>query len=151
MCMLTKWDYSPRTEGLRLLHQGHQIATGFFRLNGFIVVPYGSVPPSEHVVTQPDLPYLSIPRFWERVSRLNINLYPDIVISAPADLKSQAVKLLATSPLPAPDMTKLQSLWAKHETRILNEIYKLIPHTKDTIKSITIWPTNFGTNCSFTR
>lgn len=144
--MRTIWEYSPRTEGLRLLHNSHQIATGFFRANGFLVLPLGHQATGDHVVYTPDLPYLSVPRFWAKSSRIDASTLP---LQAPSDLVHSVTKLLASSPIPAPNYAVTESLWTAHQDQIISMIYQLIPGKKDAIKNITIYPTVISTGCSF--
>jgi len=37
--MKVSLDYGPRTEALRLLHSAHQIAAGFYKINGLVPLP----------------------------------------------------------------------------------------------------------------
>ena len=146
--MLTTWDYSPQTEANRLLHNAHQIATGFYKLNGFMVLPYGTCPSLDNCVSLPNLNYLSIPRFWSRAGRVDVTSLP---IVAPTDLVAQTKSLMAKANLPKPSYQATQKLWAKHEAKIIKLIYQLIPHKANSISNIIIWPTSFGTGCSFNR
>lgn len=143
--MKTTWEYSSNTEALRLLHVAHQISTNFFKVNGFIVLPH-PCPTADNLVSFPDLRYLSIPRFWQRVSRLNIT---DLPVIAPSDLVVMVTKLLEKAKLPPPNYTHIQKTWSTHQEQIISEIYRLIPHKKNSITDIVIMPTNFGTSCSF--
>lgn len=147
--MLTTWEYSPEKEALRLLHTAHQLAAGFYRLNGFIVLPYPQYRPTQNQVAFPDLPYLSIPRFWNQAARINISEYPGIDMQVPASLSTSVEKLLASASLPQPDFTTVKAVWDKHEAEIISAIYEVIPSQKNSLKSILIWPTTLGTSCSF--
>ncbi len=145
--MQTVWDYSPRHEAERLIHCAHQIATGFFRVNGFITLPYPAIL-GDHIVSIPNLPYLSVPRFWQRSSRIDLSTLP---IIAPKDLVDETEELIKRANLPKPDFSKLQKVWDKNQDEIMDTIYNLIPHKKDSVSRIEIWPTAFGTGCSFNR
>lgn len=148
--MITKWEYSLKTEALRLLHDANGIATGFFRLNQFYPLPYTkNAPCGNNIVLLPDLPYLSIPRFWDRVAKIDISHLPGSNNSVPTELISQAQTLLENANLVTPKYQSTQKAWVRIEKRVLDTIYSLIPHTRNSIKSITVWPTNFGTSCSF--
>ena len=46
-------------------------------------------------------------------------------------------------------MKKSRKLWTKIQDEVLNEIYNVLPSKKNAIKKIVIYPTAFGTNCSF--
>ncbi len=147
--MKTTWQFSPRTEALRIIHTAHNIANGFYRLNGFIVLPYDTKIISDQIVLLPNLPYLSIPRFWDHCSRIDIKSTPSIKMTVPEDLITSTQKLLESSQIPTPNLDLLKIAWQKNSAKIRAEIYRLIPHLKNTIKSVNIWPTNFGTGGSF--
>src|SRR3990167_2633241 len=145
--MQTVWEYSPELEAKRLLHNAHQIATGFYKLNGFIVLPHPA-PAADNIVSLPILPYLSIPRFWNQAGRLDVSTLP---INVPPALLKSTVNLLESAHLPRPDFSATQKLWAKHQNRIISAIYDLIPGKRNSISKIIIWPTAFGTGCSFNQ
>lgn len=145
--MQTVWNYSTRLEAERLIHCAHQIATGFFRVNGFITLPYPAIE-GDHIVSIPNLPYLTIPRFWQRASRIDLTTLP---IIAPTDLINETEELIKKANLPKPDFSKLQKTWSKNQNEIMKTIYTLIPYKKDSVSKIEIWPTAFGTGCSFNR
>lgn len=144
--MLTTWEYSAKTEAERLIHVAHNIANGFFKTNNFIVLLYNPNSTNANVVTFPDLPYNNIPRFWKTVKILDVNNLPMII---DPKLIDQVGGLITQYKLVEPKFEKTKLLWEKVETEILNEIYKVIPSKKDLIKKIIIYPTVFGTNCSF--
>lgn len=141
--MVTKWEYSLETESLRILHAARQTAVGFYKTNHFIVLPK-SITPFTGTVYLPELPYLSIPRFWDLVRKINVDTMP---ITAPKTLVEAVKKLLV---LPSePSLNKLKNLWDIHQNEIINCIYELIPSKKDSVTEIIILPTSFGTGCSF--
>lgn len=144
--MRTAWKYSPQTETARLVHVASHVASGFFKANNFWVLPYGKCPNLENCVSLPDLPYLSIPRFWDRCSRINTKVIP---LRVPPDLLRATEILLAGAGMPKPNWSKTEERWFKIEKKIIAEIYKLIPAKKNWIKKIVIWPTAFGTGASF--
>ena len=65
------------------------------------------------------------------------------------DLIKSSGKLLTAANLPALSDHPAQKTWSESESRILECIYTLIPSKKDSVSQITVWPTNFGTSCSF--
>ncbi len=146
--MVTTWEYSLELEAKRLLHNAHQIAVGFYKINGFVVLPYESAKDLDNFVSFPNLPYLSIPRFWERAARLDVSTLP---IEVPSDLLNETVELLKKANLPKPNYQKIQRVWRKHQNKVISQIYELIPSRKDTITKIVIWPTAFGTGGSFNQ
>lgn len=141
------WEYSVETEAKRVLHTAHQIAVGFYRLNGFYVLPYS--PKNKdfggNLVYFPDLPYHKIKRFWEEVKRIDIRQIP---IKADPKLISATENLIKENPLPRPDVRKNNGL-KKMAKSLLTEAGKTIPFTKNAITKITIYPTTLGTKCSF--
>lgn len=146
--MKTIWKYSIETECLRLLHGAHQIGVGFYKINGFIPLPYSKSIASDNFVSFPELNYLSIPRFWEQVKHIDVSTLP---IKASAKLVEQTAKLLSLANLTKPEFSKLQKEWDKHQEKILAEIFKLIPDKASQVSEIIIMPTAFGTGCSFNQ
>ncbi len=147
MKIKTTWDYSLDHEAQRLIHVTSQIATGFFKVNGFYPVSYGSVPPQYITVLLPDLPYLTIPRFWEKVAKIPVSQMH--MIDQPG-LTSQLKKLLIKAP-DEPDISKIKIAWDKISKKFFEQVYALLPNKKELIKEIIVWPTNFGTACSFSN
>lgn len=147
LCMKVKttWDFSLDLEAQRLIHATRQIAVGFYKTNGFYPIPYGTTPVRDINVLLPDLNYLSIPRFWEKVAK--VPLAQMHMINEP-ELTSQLKKLLINTP-PTPDISNIKTQWAKISDEFMDQVYKILPHKKGLIKEIIIWPTNYGTSCSF--
>jgi len=142
----TVWEYSIKTEAERLLHCAHQMAVGFYRVNNFIVLPYTPKIGGAHIVTFPDLPYNKIPRFWEKIKKIDIQVLP---IRVNKSILEQTAKLLEKADLPAPEFENTKNQWGKAQNEILSEIYRIIPSKKGSIKEIIIYPTSFGTSTSF--
>lgn len=142
----TVWEYSLETEAKRLLHCAHQMTVGFYRVNNFKVLPFPIEKKNALAVSFPDLNYISIPRFWENVRKININNFP---IQAKSDLVIQTIDLLKKANLPAPQFQNTEILWGKACKEILNTIYQIIPSKKGLVKEIIIYPTSFGTSSSF--
>lgn len=146
--MATTWEFSLETETLRVLHTARQISTGFYRVNNFLLVPFGQKVTLPNQVTFPDLPYTTIPRFWEKVRKVDDTKLP---ISAPVGVISETRALLEKTDIKAPDMTNVQSSWQGIEKKFLSEVYRIIPSKRDWVTGITIYPTLSGTTCSFSR
>lgn len=144
--MLTKWEYSSKTEAERLLHCAHQMAVGFYKINNFIVLPYTQKIKNSHLVTFVDLPFNKIPRFWEKAKSIDITTLP---IRVDKKLAQDTQKMLDRANLLKPEFTEIQKNWQKAEKDIISEIYKLMPIYKNRIRKIVIYPTIFGTSCSF--
>ena len=143
---VSTWEYSTKTEAERLIHCAHEIISGFFKSNNFIVLPYNPKVQNAQIVTFPDLPYLKISRFWKQVKNMDIKNYPFVTDQS---LLIQTQKLLENANLPKAKFDHIKKLWAKSEKNILTEIYRILPNKKDVLKKITIFPTVFGTNTSF--
>ena len=149
MKVKTTWSFSLDHEAQRLIHNCHAISNGFFKTNGFYPVPIGSV--DEHVasVLLPDLPYLTISRFWEKVAKIPIDQMH--MIDQPK-LTSQLKKLLLQIPsIPSPDFAKVKLQWDKISPEFFNQVDQIFPNKKGLINEVIIWPTNFGTSCSFSK
>ncbi len=142
--MKTYWDYSPVTEAHRLLHAVQGISTGFYRLNNFIVLPFPSKEAPNTVII-PDLPYVSINRFWDRVKKINADTIP---INIPKRLEKQTLALIQKISF-SPPPTDIRKIWAEYQIPIMNLIYQILPPKKNAVKNLYIWQTNFGTSCSF--
>ena len=70
--MKVVWEGTAKTEALRLVNIASGISCGFFKHNGFLVLPQNTHDlNSSRVVTLPELNYTSVPRFWERVGRID--------------------------------------------------------------------------------
>jgi len=146
MKIRTFWEYSPKTEAERLIHCAHQIAVEFYRVNNFIVLPYNPNIKNANIVTFPDLPYNKIPRFWEKVKKMNIYAHP---IKFEKSLVDETQKIIGLAKISKPDFEKIKKLWSKVENAVVSELYKIILASKNKINKITIFPTAFGTNTSF--
>lgn len=144
--MKTVWEYSLQTEALRLLHSAHQIAVGFYKLNGFTPLPSLKNLKSDRVVSFPALPYSTIPRFWDQARKIDVSTLP---ISADPQLVAQIIPLLSALKLAPPHMTHVKKLWQTHQAKILRQIFDLVPAKKGQVSQILIMPTSFGTGGSF--
>lgn len=146
MKSLTTWEYSEKTEAERLIHCAHQIIVGFYKTNNFIVLPYNPNIDKAHIVTFPDLKYTKIPRFWEQAKKVDVN---NKLVVDNQYLVTSISNIIQEAKLEKVDFKKTKELWSKVQNQVLNEIYRVLPSKKDKIKKITIYPTLFGTSCSF--
>ncbi len=147
MKVKTTWEHSIKTETERVLHCAHQIAVNFYRINNFVVLPHTPKSGSLNLVTFPDLPYSHVPRFWDKVKTIDITTLPLKKIDKKTMEKTG--ELLKTVNLPKPNIEALEKTWVKAQDQILTKIYEIIPNKKGRIKKIIIYPTVFGTSCSF--
>lgn len=133
--MKVVWEGTAKTESLRLLNIVSCVSNGFFKHNGFLVLPIGSKDlKSSRIVTLPELNYISVPRFWERVGRID---YANLIGPKPTEVSSD---LLFDLPVPKSKKIDISKVWPA--------VCSVIPRASD-VKTIHIWPTNFGTTCSF--
>lgn len=146
MKTLTTWEYSLDTEARRILHTAHQTYVGFYKNNGFIVLPKKIVTYNSNTVILPELNYNSIPKFWKRVSKIDIYANPMVI---DVTLLNDFRNLLAKEDLQQPNYAKTMEIWKKAEKEVLETIYEVLPNKKGKIKKITINPTKTGTVCSF--
>ncbi|MBP9817248.1 winged helix-turn-helix domain-containing protein [Candidatus Shapirobacteria bacterium] len=144
--MLTTWEYSVKSEAERLIHCAHQMIVGFYKSNGFTVLPTNPNINNAHTVTFSDLPYNTIPRFWDQVKKVDVNSLP---ITIDSKTLNSTVGLLEQCSLKTPNFVKTKDLWEQAESAVIAEIYKIIPSRANSIKKIIIYPTSFGTSCSF--
>ncbi len=144
--MKTTWEYSPKSEALRVIHSAHQIVSGFYRINNFFVLPYSNKIALTSIVKFPDLPFNTIPRFWEKAKQANVKTFP---IRSDKKTIISVINLLKNQNYPKPDYSNVQSIWDKAENEFFNEVSKLMPDKKNSLKEIVIQPTIFGTTCSF--
>lgn len=142
----TVWEYNLNLEAKRVLQACRQIAVGFYKVNGFYPVPYGTSPLKDINVVIPDLPYLTIPRFWEKAAKV---WTLDIENIEESELLPALQNMLSQIPMTKPQIPIIQKEWDKIANSFLKDIGTLLPKQKNKIKKIIIWPTNFGTSASF--
>ncbi len=146
MKSVTTWEYSLDTEAKRILHTAHQTYVGFYKNNGFIVLPKKVTTFNSNTVVLPELDFNSIPKFWKLVSKIDIYANPMVIDS---NLLSKFNELLSRQKLQIPDYNRTKEIWEKAEKEIIEVIYDVLPDKKGKIKKITINPTKTGTVCSF--
>lgn len=144
--MKTTWEYSIESEANRLIQCAYQIIIGFYKTNNFIVLPYNPNISSVNIVTFPFLHYIKIPRFWEQAKKSNVK---DLPVKIDKNLLNATINLLEKELTKKPDYENTKKLWAKAEKSVLEAIYKVLPSKINKITKITIYPTLFGTGCSF--
>ncbi len=145
---VTNWEYSLETEAKRLVFSASQIANGFYFKNNFIVLPIVPKNCQASAVIFPKLDYLSIPKFWELAKSHSVDLpTPD---SHPL---LKPVKNLLEPKLPSPpNYQRVQSLWQQAQGKIFDAINNIFHFpTDNVVNSITIYPSFYGTTCSFNK
>jgi len=144
--MKTAWIYSKKMEAQRIINCASHIAGGFFAENNFVVVPYGLKIIDPNVVIFPNLSYHQIPRFWEKVQKIDNTCIP---IKTDEKLTNKVKNLVNDKNFPLPNYDKVRNTWEKAQNEIVSTIENFIPQKGKAIKSIAIYPTLFGTNTSF--
>ena len=146
---MAQWECSGKSEALRLLYTAGQISRRFYQTYNFFVLPQLTGAADYAAAVFPCLNYRSIGKFWRRVKTIKTDRLPP---EASPDLLGQTLKLYQQAGLALPEYGKIKKLWAGAETAILAGINRLIPPPPGgLVKSITVWPTRFGTTCSFNR
>ncbi|MCA9371737.1 helix-turn-helix domain-containing protein [Candidatus Woesebacteria bacterium] len=135
-----QWHYSIQSESQRILHTAHQISQYFYQKNNFCVLP--SFPKGRYIkdslVVFPDLPYPQ--RFWKEAKKLNLD-QPIIVDNKTVIFLRQFIN---EEHLYHP----VETFWRQKGEQILTRLVQVIP-SMQTLQSITIHPTRFGTVASF--
>ncbi len=150
MKVVQSWDYSLETEAKRLLHTAHQLAIYFYQTNGFIVLPQATRPLPDQAVVFPELPYHTIPRFFQRAKKINV----DTPLTPNLDVVAELTELLRLANVPpeqTPAARHLQQQWQKQGAAILETLNDILPQTSTLLSHLTIHPTRFGTRQSFNR
>ena len=120
-------------------------------------MPYkeGMKHPSFYVVSFPDLPYNEIHDFWNRSNRFYQNpkaLYnPYSNENDKNKLVREVEDLLESNNWKVPDFSELKETWSKVEKPLFQAIEEFIPDKKNAIKSLTFYPSAFGTQGSFSE
>lgn len=146
MKSLTTWEFSLETEATRILYTAHQTHVGFYKNNGFIVLPENKTSYQANIVILPELDYNSISKFWKKVASINIYAYPMII---DPNLVIDFKNLLSKYELRIPNYLGTKTIWQKAEVKVIEAIYDLLPEKRGEIKKIVIYPTKSGTACSF--
>lgn len=144
----TIWEYSPDKEVLRVLGIAQAIASGFFKIKNWLLVPYGSKYQGLHnVITFPDLPYNTIHRFWQRAfTQVSSEKLP---VEVDPNFLKEVSSLLEKFPLAEPKYQKLKDLWEKVDDEVYEALAKVIPDFYNKIDKIIIEPTVLGAWASF--
>lgn len=144
----TTWDYSLKHEVARVLHACRQIAVGFYKVNGFYPLPSDTPNPKDINILIPNLPYMDIPRFWEKVAKIDISHIEKIY---DPELSPAIEKMLAQTKVVAPNITNIQTEWDKVSDKFVAELERIIPSKKGYFKKLIIWPTSFGSAATISK
>lgn len=144
MQSITTWEYSPITAAKRLFQTAHQISVYFYQINRFLVLPerLPSTIGHHHVVFFPDLEYSQIHSFWDIARKIDTSK----PIAVPEVALTQLAQIISNE---KPEWKTLAEQWQSIEPKVLTFIYDLIPHARKSLQHIKIYPTLYGTVCSF--
>lgn len=146
--MKINFTHSLELESRRLLHIAGSLTKHWFQKHSFLVLPQvlPKVPTSQ--VIFPDLPYSSIPRFWQQVNRLTLATPQP----APDNLLSSTQKLLTphyTPQLYNRHLIKLEKQWKSIEKQFWHNLFTLFPTYSNRINSLTIVSSQYGPYTTF--
>ncbi len=143
--MKTAWEWSLELEAKRLAHIARNISTGFYDLNGFVVLPPKYLKQNSEIVVFPDIDIKSISNFWNRVKKVDTK---DWTKFEDKDLLEKIVDLLIVNRISEPNVSKLKRIWERAEKAVIKEIERVLNLTAP-ISSVSIYPSNFGPGGSF--
>lgn len=143
---VTTWVYSIKTDAKRILHCAHQMAVGFYKINNFIVLPNFQATNSSNIVIFPKIRYQDVPKFWHKVTKIDIYSTPFVIEEK---LQNDFYNLISKNALQEPKYKHLVKKWKIAEHDVISTIYDLLPEKEGSIKKITIYPTKYGSSCSF--
>jgi hypothetical protein len=146
--MITQhWSHSTLTEARRLAHTTHQLATYFYQINGFYVVPQGTGKRASHTILFPDLNWSSIHRIWERASTISVDSpLPERDHKLIKEIEALLVaNEVATTTL---DLVDLKKAWNVVSSEVFTWLESTIPQAK-AITTLNFFPTKFGSIASF--
>lgn len=145
--MKTIWDWSLKSEAERITYACTNTANGFYGNQGYLVLPSPSHDTNPKTsVYLPSLHYDTIPRFWDRVSKLNMDK-ADVKETNPFILPLST--MLAAKDLKSPANHALESIWSKHGQKIFTSLCSILNRSSSEVKTLYIHWSHFGTNASF--
>jgi hypothetical protein len=140
------WDWSVQSEAERLGEMCSKVASGFYHLHYFLPIKFELNKPrkdSSHLVYLPDLPYSSIPHFWESVAKSGIT-YPLPTLTITHRLSG----LISDLYLPKLSLPQLEKDSQLYLPPVIDWLKSTFP-TLSLPDSFLIHPTYFGTLGSF--
>lgn len=142
------FTHSPELEARRILFVAGSLSRGWYQKHNFLVLPkLESRSPSSQVIL-PDLPYSSIPRFWESVTKLKLitpQLAPTRLLSATESLCKPFYK----SKLYVSHLSDLEKSYNQVKDNFWNNLFTLFPSYSSRLKDITIISSQYGSSSSF--
>ncbi|MFH1280473.1 MAG: winged helix-turn-helix domain-containing protein [Candidatus Beckwithbacteria bacterium] len=142
----TTFTKSPATEAERIIQTSIQVANGFYKDKGFLVLPDPKHNNATEVIL-PNLKYHQIKNYWQTLQPL-ISQFPT---KAPKLFYSTIQKQLLLLNLyqPLKNSKALISDWQQIQSKFWKYLDLLLPHQTKNIKTIKVHPTNFGSIASW--
>lgn len=145
--MKITWEWSLSSEATRLTEMSLKVANGFYHLHHFLPLPHDPQhprPDSSHHVYLPDLPYSTIPRYWESVAKLNY-IYP---LKQLVTINQALINHLIALKLTPLTNSPLQTSSTTYLPKVINWLKNTFP-SLPLPEKILIHPSYFGTSGSF--
>ncbi|MEA3355188.1 MAG: helix-turn-helix domain-containing protein [Patescibacteria group bacterium] len=143
-----QYHYNPKTEGLRLLFTAKKLATYQYQAHRYVIIPKMLKKSFANLIIFPKLPYQSIPDFWHQVKLVKQITPPQ----APKTLISSTISLLNNHNFcqnTDPVVKKLKTKIKTTSPKFFQDLFSIMPDTKNSIKSINLYPTKIGSIASF--
>lgn len=142
----TTFIKSPQTETERLIQASIQIANGFYKAKGFVVLPCLHHNPSAEVVF-PKLDYQSIPNYWHSLTSLK-SRFPT---QAPRSFYRQIETLIIQKNLfsQAQNHKALIEKWQSSQEKFWKLLESFLPGRLKNIRIIQVRLTDFGSISSW--
>lgn len=143
------WIYNQRTEAIRLLHTAANLSRGFYKINGFIVIPHTKETKFNgfRIVSLPDLNYLRIPGFWRKVK--NFGDYNLRTLEYP--MRKDIEQLMRDQMVTELDYTHREKKWGQIQDGFFRKFQELFPKIHIELDQIDIHPTTHGPAGSYQR
>lgn len=142
------FTHSPELEARRILFVAGSLARGWYQKHDFLVLPALEPHAPASQVVFPNLPYSSIPRFWDLVSKLKLTT-PQ---TAPNKLLNSAISLITPNHNLQQylfHLSKLEEQYNQVKDNFWNNFYTLYPQHISRVKEISIVSTSYGSVSSF--
>ncbi|MFH2061512.1 MAG: hypothetical protein ABIJ43_00845, partial [Candidatus Beckwithbacteria bacterium] len=143
-----KYHYSPRTEASRLLFTAKKLATYQYQAHRYIIVPKLLKKSTANLIIFPKLAYESIPDFWHQVKSVEQITPPQ----APEKLIANTVYLFNNNHLyqnTDPIIKKLKTKIKTTTPQFFEDLFSIMPKSKNNIKQINLYLTKIGSIASF--
>ncbi len=142
------FSHSLEMEARRILYLTASLTHNWYQKHDFIILPALNprVPTSQVII--PNLPYNSIPRYWQKVAKLKLTT----PIDAPPELIQSVVTLLRDRYNTSSHdkyLVKLKDNWNNISTTFWNNLFTLFPQYIRCIRHIDIYSTQYGPSTTF--